>query len=192
MEDDMDIKSFWKIIDKTRRESDGWEDMYEPLVNNLSNLEINEIMLWGNIFDEYQRLSYKNKLWAAAYVINGGCSDDGFDYFRAWLTAQGKRIYLKALKDPDSLANVDVVEEDVEFEDMLSVAAEAYFKKLGIKDYDYDQYNKELDKYPLSDNIKNEMASEIEYPEDIDVEWDGDDEEGLKKMLPKLCKAFDW
>jgi hypothetical protein len=28
--------------------------------------------------------SYRNDLWAAGYLINGGCSDDGFDYFRGW------------------------------------------------------------------------------------------------------------
>jgi len=26
--------------------------------------------------------SYLGLLWAAAYLISGGCSDDGFDYFR--------------------------------------------------------------------------------------------------------------
>jgi len=25
----------------------------------------------------------------AAYIINGGCSDDGFEYFRRWLVLQG-------------------------------------------------------------------------------------------------------
>lgn len=37
--------------------------------------------------------SYRNPLWAAAYVINGGCSDDGFDYFRGWLIVQGHEVY---------------------------------------------------------------------------------------------------
>jgi hypothetical protein len=76
----MDIGIFWEMIDSAREEGDGWEDMYEPLINRLVKLEASEILIWQNIFQEYQRLSYKNKLWAAAYVINGGCSDDGFDY----------------------------------------------------------------------------------------------------------------
>jgi hypothetical protein len=29
-------------------------------------------------------------MWVAAYLMNGGCSDDGFDYFRGWLIAQGR------------------------------------------------------------------------------------------------------
>lgn len=186
----MDIGTFWEIIDFAREENGGWEDMYEPLVDRLAELEADEILLWENIFNEYQCLSYKNKLWAAAYIINGGCSDDGFDYFRGWLTAQGKKVFLNALKEPDSLARVEVAEEDVEFEDILSAASAAYFKKTGVED-DYDLFCDELNKNPLPDELKKEMASEIEYATDIDVEWDGNNEEGLKKLLPELCKTFD-
>jgi hypothetical protein len=188
----MDIKTFWKIIDSARKENDGWEDMYEPLVNRLAKLEGNEILLWQNIFDEYQRLSYKNKLWAAAYVINGGCSDDGFDYFRGWLMAQGKKIFLNALKEPDSLTKVEAVEEDVEYEDIFGVAADAYFKKMEVNDSNYDLFYAELKKYPLPDELKKEMISEIEYAQDIDIEWDNENEDDLKKLLPELCKAFDF
>jgi hypothetical protein len=186
----MDIKTFWKIIDSARKENDGWEDMYEPLVDRLTALEPNEILLWKNIFDEYQILSYKNKLWAAAYVINGGCSDDGFDYFRGWLTAQGRKIFLKALKEPDSLATVEAAEGDVEFEDILGAAADAYSKKMGINDKNYKLFYDDLGKNPLPDEIKKEMVSEIEYAKDIDIEWDDEEEGDLKKILPKLYKAF--
>jgi hypothetical protein len=188
----MDIGTFWEIIDSARGENDGWEDMLEPLVDRLAELETNEILLWQHIFDEYQRLSYKNKLWAAAYIINGGCSDDGFDYFRGWLTAQGKKVFLDALKDPDSLAELEAAEEDVEFEDMLGAAASAYFKKIGIKDRDYGRFNDELRKNPLPDKLKKETAAEIIYAKDIDVEWDDENDDDLKKLLPKLCEAFDW
>jgi hypothetical protein len=42
--------------------------------------------------------------WGAAYLANGGCSDDGFDYFRGWLIGQGRKVYETVLADPDSLA----------------------------------------------------------------------------------------
>lgn len=32
---------------------------------------------------------YRRDLWAAAYIIGGGCSDDSFIDFRAGLIAQG-------------------------------------------------------------------------------------------------------
>ncbi|EKC76209.1 hypothetical protein LEA_04821 [human gut metagenome] len=36
-----------------------------------------------------------------------GCSDDGFIDFRAWLIAQGKEVYMNALRDPDTLADIE-------------------------------------------------------------------------------------
>jgi hypothetical protein len=186
----MDIGTFWEIIDSARRENGGWEEMYEPLVNRLAELAPNEILLWQNIFDEYQSLSYKTKLWAAAYIINGGCSDDGFDYFRGWLTAQGKKVFLNVLKDPDSLAELETAEG--EFEDMLGAALAAYMMKMGLADGDHDLFYDEMEKNPLPDELKKAMISEIEYANDIDVEWEDENEDDLKKILPRLCEAFDW
>ncbi|MFL6076856.1 MAG: DUF4240 domain-containing protein [Mycobacteriales bacterium] len=36
--------------------------------------------------------SYQGDLWGAAYLINGGASDDGFDYFRGWLIARTRGV----------------------------------------------------------------------------------------------------
>ena len=49
--------------------------------------------------------AYRQELWGAAYLINGGCSDDGFVYFLGWLIAQGRDVYQAALPDPDSLVS---------------------------------------------------------------------------------------
>ena len=53
--------------------------------------------------------SYRSSLWAAAYVINAGCSDDGFGYFRGWLMFQGRETFGQAVADPDSLADLAAV-----------------------------------------------------------------------------------
>jgi hypothetical protein len=184
---------FWRIIDAAREEAGGWEGMYETLPARLRALDLPDLMLWKRIFDEYQRLSYKNKLWAAAYIINGGCSDDAFDYFRAWLTAQGKAAFLNALKNPETLAEADAAEEDVGFEDILYAPAQAYFCKLKLPPDDlsanYDALHRELDKHPLPPETKAAMAAEIVYDEDIDAEWTESDLPGL---LPRLCKKFAW
>jgi Protein of unknown function (DUF4240) len=45
-------------------------------------------------------------LWGAAYVVHGGVSDDGFDYFRRWLISQGAAVYAHVLVRPDDLADV--------------------------------------------------------------------------------------
>ena len=45
----------------------------------------NDIIEFAKIFNTLYANSYQSNLWAVAYIINGGCSDDGFDYFRGWL-----------------------------------------------------------------------------------------------------------
>jgi hypothetical protein len=57
---------------------------------------------------------------------------------------------------------------------------------------DYDRFYAELGRFPLTDAVKDEMKAEIAYAPDIDAEWDDEDEEAMRLLLPKLCKAFDW
>ena len=47
----------------------------------------------------FMQKSYLSSLWAAAYILMDGCSDDTFDYFRGWLIAQGKETFEKVLDD---------------------------------------------------------------------------------------------
>jgi hypothetical protein len=54
--------------------------------------------------------SYRNLLWAAAYLINGGCSDDGFESFRCWLIVQGRTVFERSVADPDTLADLPVIQ----------------------------------------------------------------------------------
>jgi len=187
----MTITEFWAPIDQARESALGQRQMYDSLVASLAKLEVPQIMEWQQIFDHYQRLSYKPKLWAAAYVINGGCSDDSFDYFRAWLTAQGKVVFLQALADPDSLADVEVGPDETtyEFEDMLAVGASAYFAKTGME-RDYRAFYSELKKYPFPEALAAEMEAEIVYADDIEVDWGEDDD--LTELLPRLCEEFEW
>jgi hypothetical protein len=50
--------------------------------------------------------SYHVDLSGAAYLINGRCSDDGVEYFRGWLIAQGRATYERVVADPDALADL--------------------------------------------------------------------------------------
>ena len=187
----MNISRFWEIIETAREKAQGDLDaQFVQMTAVLEQLDAEEILAWQQMFNEYQRLSYKNKLWAAAYVINGGCSDDGFDYFRGWLTAQGRNVFLAALRDPDFLADLIEVEEgEAEFEDMLGTASSAYLKKLNLG-RDYARFYEDLKSHSLSDADKAAMLAEIRYQADIDGDWHDDNE--LKKQLPRLCEKYDW
>jgi hypothetical protein len=66
-------------------------------------------------------------LWGAAYIMNRGCSDDGFVYFRGWLISQGFDRYHAALKRPDSLAIGELRfvhrTDGCEFEELIEILA---------------------------------------------------------------------
>ena len=126
----MDKAKFWRLIQAAKKESDGdVEEQVAVLIEKLVSLPASEIIEFGSILDELMARSYTNDLWAAAYIINGGCSDDCFDYFRGWLIAQGEQVFESSLKAPETL--VDVAEPDVEGESMLYVAHRAYEEKTG-------------------------------------------------------------
>lgn len=123
---------FWRVIESARRatgaEADG-EEFAETLAERLGSLAPEQIESFAR--DLSKRLDEANTwdLWAAAYVMNGGCSDDGFLYFRAWLIAQGRKVFERAVADPDSLAGARLrycEEGEYELEDLLEVPARAY------------------------------------------------------------------
>ncbi len=90
-------------------------------------------MAFDDFIDQCRARAYRRDLWAAAYIINGGCSDDGFEYFRAWLIAQGQRIFEDAIRDPASLETAIPMDSgwDAELESLLYVAGNAYRQKTG-------------------------------------------------------------
>jgi uncharacterized protein DUF4240 len=133
----MDRGEFWSLIEDVRVKSDGdCERLVELLVSRLSPLPADEIVAFQTILDELLAESYTWGLWAAGYLINGGCSDDGFDYFRAWLITQGERIFTEALRDPETFADYpDELPEEVECEAFMYTAVQAYEEKTGQEIY---------------------------------------------------------
>jgi hypothetical protein len=81
--------------------------------------------------------SYRGDLWAATYMINGGASDDGFDYFRGWLIAQGRQVFERVVADPDSQAERPTVRaaaathDELECEEILGIAWNAHLEATG-------------------------------------------------------------
>ena len=75
-------------------------------------------------------LAYTWKLWGAAYMIGGGCSDDGFIDFRYGLIAKGQTVFEAAVRDPDSLVQLGTCIE-IENEAFGYVAQTVYEDKTG-------------------------------------------------------------
>jgi hypothetical protein len=77
--------------------------------------------------------SYKWDLWGAAYVVHGGASDDGFEYFRRWLISKGRGVFERVVAEPDDLADLLVpeVEGVLEFEEFSYVAGDVWSQRTG-------------------------------------------------------------
>jgi hypothetical protein len=126
----MNKQTFWKLIMETNRQSKGESSFQQELIGNrLGQLPLEEIIAFDNLFREHINKAYTWKLWAAAYIVNGGCSDDTFMDFRGWLIAQGEAVYTRAVEDPDSLVESAGLEENMEWEGFSYVATNIYEEK---------------------------------------------------------------
>lgn len=167
---------FWKIL-QSACESDpsAAEDWDQRLVEKLSELPEEEIIQWNHVLNRLAAQAYRSDLWAAAYLINGGASDDGFYYFRLWLIGMGKKIYQAAIADPDSLVDVvdpNWLEEGIDAEaEIYGAGFQAWLKVTGNPDTaDYPARNERA-------TLEGEM-------------WDFDDDALMQTRLPKLHALY--
>jgi hypothetical protein len=173
-------RQFWKLIEDARRQvpdATNGEAVAARATVLLSACPREEIVAAGQVLWELRAGSYRSPLWAAAYMINGGCSDDGFEYFRGWLIVQGREMYERIVADPDALADLPVIRDraparwPVECEDTLYIASRAYRAAAG-------------EELP-------HRAITIRYPE-LDPAWgfDFDDRAEMTRRLPSLAALF--
>ncbi len=167
----MEKERFWQLVDESRNQAQGDADeQIEVLRTILAELEPAEIVAFDRLFTEYWGRAYTWELWAAAYIIGGGCSDDGFMDFRGWLIAKGEKVYENALINPESLAEVvEDSDEDGQVEGFQYVASQAWEKKTGETSNEYPELNVMLS------------------PEPVGVAWEESD---LEKRFPILYKKF--
>ncbi len=168
----MDGKQFWDIIAAcctNPRSVDEWND---ALFQALARLTPEAILEFDRIFDDLASAAYTVDLWGAAYLINGGASDDGFYYFRCWLIGMGKQAYENALADPDTLADVLVPGIDAEAE----IYAEAHKA--------WEQVTGKPDEYPLvlpARHCGGTLRGE---------NWNFDDDAEMRKRFPRLSAIY--
>lgn len=124
---------FWGIVDRTTAAGDDQDAQAEALAQELRGLTPDEIERFATTFDELLTETYSWDLWGAAYVVEGGCSDDGFEYFRVWMLSRGRRFFEAARTDPDSLAELIPAdyEEAPDFELLAYVASDVWSQKTG-------------------------------------------------------------
>ena len=158
---------WWKLIE--RAGLGGGDEQVEKLVAALQATSIEEIVAFDRFLSERIRDAYRSDLWAVAYLMNGGCSDDGFDYFIGWLIGKGQKHYEAALASPPAAARgVDPDDEPFENETIWYVASKAYLAKTGKEDYEQT----------LAPSIPRTLIGEPF------------DEETVGDLYPKLAEKF--
>ncbi|MFC3578215.1 DUF4240 domain-containing protein [Streptomyces yaanensis] len=176
----MNKQHFWQLIEAARNQASNPNDgeaVAQRATSLLATQSAEEIVAAQQVLWDLMADSYANPLWAAAYVINGGCSDDGFDYFRGWLIVQGREVFERIVAAPDALADLPVVRAsaasgfDLDCEETLSIVWNAHVMATGKQ---------------LPDN-----AFTIRYPE-LDPSWnfDFDDRGEMTRRLPGLAALY--
>ena len=124
---------FWGVIEKSMPFESDTGKQAAVLKASLEQLTPVEIEAYERIFDQQMKASYSWDLWGAAYVAEGGASDDGFEYFRCWLISKGEAVFKKVLADPDSLGDVLAPDStgELEFEQFAYIARDVWSAKSG-------------------------------------------------------------
>ena len=177
----MDPDAFWDLIAGAKREcGQDMDASLQWLTERLPALGPQQAQDFHDILHGYKHLAYKYGLWTAATLMCGnGCSDDGFMDFRAWLIAQGREVYLAALADPDSLADVEPY-GGCQFESFSYVASEVLNTLTGGDAYD----SMDPDGF---DALVLELAKGIQYGEGIGYPYEWDE---LEQHFPRLCEKY--
>lgn len=163
----MDEERFWAFIGAARDAAgDDVEDRVSGLEQVLLNHHPEEVVEFQHKYEELLERAHRWDLRGAAFLMNGGCSDDGFRHFRDWLISEGESVYETALADPDSLAAVGQ-DEEFELESFGLVAGEVYEQMTDAS-------------LPRAKAV--ESASPAGRP------WQPDD---LPALFPRLAKKFE-
>jgi hypothetical protein len=172
----MRTDDFWAVIDRATADRPGSPaEVAKRVTAELGERAPDEIVAWGRHLDKVLAASGKEDLWAAAYLINGGCSEEGFDNFRGWLIANGRDVVARAVREPDSLADLPAVQAAAttgavfEAEEVLTAAEEAHQQATGAE-------------LPPRETPRTRP--------DPAMLWDFDNEEEMQKRLPRLSALF--
>ena len=176
----MDEEQFWAIVQTAVDEAGDDEEAYLDVVKReLSKLSLKEMIGFRLRTDKLLYDSYTSEMWCAGYLMNGGCSDDGFEYFRLWVISRGRKVYEAAMANPDNL--IDYIDDDAEmdffeFELFWYVALEAFEEAVDAELYDY-----------IDD--ENFKTREGNYP-NFEFNWEEDEPESMQKLCPRLFEKF--
>ena len=127
----MDTDTFWRLIEKARPRDNDPDRHCEKMTSLLAALKPEEILWFDYLFNERDREAYRRDIWSVIYKIDGGCSDDGFMDFRAWLVMQGRDVFETVLAAPDYLGEITLEDCVMSHEPFNYMPRYAYEQRTG-------------------------------------------------------------
>lgn len=184
----MDLTEFWHVVETARSTATAAGEPFDAaLVDTLAARPASDVLDFEDRFEEMTAAVYRWDVWAAAYLIGGGCSDDSFMDFRAGLVALGREWYEKAAAGPDDLAEHPVVAGEaavggvdyIFFEGVNYAPRAAYERVTGGEDF-----------YEACTRRRAAGGEQRPVPVDMGEEFDFDDEAEMYRRFPRLSALF--
>lgn len=184
----MDVDGFWTVVESARaRCGNDWTMVSGHVVEALAELPRDEIADFAQIQDALEFEAYREDLWTACRLINGGFgSDDTFLYFRDWLLVQGREVWHATLLNPDSLASlpaacaITATDDDLaDCESFLYVSGDAW-KRITGQEYGLEDELDERGFEPHRDAPIEAAGEPIDFSDRAQVQ----------AVLPRLTELF--
>ncbi|MEU6143144.1 DUF4240 domain-containing protein [Streptomyces sp. NPDC047081] len=184
----MTTDDFWHLVETARSRTRPDHPFDQALVELLTRRTRREILEYQERFDALHEALYRWDVWAAAYLIGGGCSDDSFVDFRAGLIAQGREWYERVVAVPDSLAGHPAVlvaaggpdDRALFIEEVNYCAAEAFEVVTGRAEAFYEAWKEYAAEHSHADSTVGDMGEDFDF----------DDPYEMGRRLPRLAGVF--
>ncbi|MGW3148914.1 DUF4240 domain-containing protein [Streptomyces sp. NPDC001177] len=179
-------EAFWRLLGTAE---DSGEPLDDAVAAQLAAMPAEEILAFEHRFTQLRHAIHRWDVWAAAYLIGGGCSDDRFCDFTAGLVALGPHWYNRANACPDELAEHPAVQaaaatgdqEAVFAEDFSFVSCRAYAQLTGNEDGFWEAW----------ETCSNaHTTNEADGDQGMGEPFDFDDTDQMRRRLPRLAALY--
>jgi hypothetical protein len=172
----MSEQEFWSLIERTT-DPDGSLGQASRLTEHLSQLTVEQVLGFDLHFARFHQACAQGRLWCAAYVMLGACSEEDFEHFRSGLIGRGRAVFEAALADPDSLVDLDLeVPHELQDEDLPFATTDAWTRITGEDD----------------EAFWRTVAGFQDLPEPapVHLDWDPDDPDSMAAIVPRLMVVY--
>ena len=180
----MDQRIFWVIVEAALDECPNEPAAQEKAIKKqLFHFDLEELVCFQAIGTELMNGIYTSDIWAAAFVIYSGCSDDEFKDFRGWLIGQGEQAYMQAVSQADAI--YDILQPYDSFKNYRAqmsldlLVYEVVRRRFGLHQEDFKNKVKQL----LNQRGFEPITS-------VDLSWGLSYPESLRLIIPRLMEAY--